>query len=171
VRRGTSYRAACAARPAAPGHLGGVEEGEVVCSQRCRQIGDLPIFEPPRPRECATDERRCGARRPRGGRRTRRSKIKIIDAERQGPTSTDSEARQEIAVKIHARLRNSALHTDRAVVPGDCLPEEPQEHHHRPGIVHVERREEVRRESVAGLPGFCYLLDQPEHGDRRWLIG
>ena len=32
-------------------HLAVVEESEVVCSQRCRQIGDLPIFEPPRPRE------------------------------------------------------------------------------------------------------------------------
>src|SRR6266478_2874895 len=26
-------------------HLAVVEESEVVCSQRCRQIGDLPIFE------------------------------------------------------------------------------------------------------------------------------
>ena len=43
------------------------------------------------------------ARGPRGGQRTRRIKIEIIDAQRQSPTSTDSDARQEIAVKIQAR--------------------------------------------------------------------
>ena len=32
-------------------HLGVVEEEEIVRSQRCRQIGDLPIVDPPRPRE------------------------------------------------------------------------------------------------------------------------
>jgi hypothetical protein len=32
-------------------HLGVIEEEEIVCSQECRQIGDLPVFEPPRPRE------------------------------------------------------------------------------------------------------------------------
>ena len=111
------------------------------------------------------------ARGPRGGQRTRRIKIEIIDAQRQSPTSTDSDARQEIAVKIQARPRNSALHTDRTMVTRDHVPEKPQRRHHRSDPVHVERREDVRRESVAGLPGFCYLLDQPEHGDRRWLTG
>ena len=42
-----------------------------------------------------------------------------------------------------ARLRNRALHPDRAIFAEDRLPQEPEGHHHRPGVVHVERREDL----------------------------
>jgi ABC-type transport system substrate-binding protein len=72
-----------------------------------------------------------------------------------------------------ARLRNSALYTDRAVVAGDCLPEKPQGRHHRPGPVHVERRKDLKQRTTPRVAFFCYARAQEcrTTGGTGWLTG
>ena len=65
--------------------------------------------------------------------------------------TADSEARQEIAVKIQARAFETLPYVPTgqwSPVTAYRLPQEHQGRHHRPGIVHVERREDLKRSAA-----------------------
>jgi hypothetical protein len=57
--------------------------------------------------------------------------------------ASDSEARQEIAANPAACLRDRALCPDRAIRGQDRLSQEHERGHCRPGILYVERREDL----------------------------
>ena len=72
--------------------------------------------------------------------------------------ASDSETRQEIAAKIQERAFVTVPYVpDRPIFAEDRLSQEPQGNHYRSGLVHVERREDLRPTSLASTENMVLL--------------